>query len=57
VTKGLAGFTTTRSGRHVAFAFWINRMPGKQSLDLSKDGAHHAGELLGEMAAATYLNY
>ncbi len=57
VTKGLAGFTTTRSGHHVAFAFWINRMPGKQSLDVSKDAAHHAGELLGAMAAATYLNY
>ena len=57
VTKGLAGYTTTRSGRHVAFAFWINRMSGKQSLDLSKDGAHQAGEMLGAMAAATYLNY
>ena len=57
VTKGLAGFTTTRSGRHVAFAFWINRMPGKQSLDVKKDAAHHAGELLGAMAAATYLDY
>jgi D-alanyl-D-alanine carboxypeptidase/D-alanyl-D-alanine-endopeptidase (penicillin-binding protein 4) len=57
VTKGLAGFTTTRTGHHIAFAFWINRMPGKQSLDLSKDGAHHAGELLGAMAAAAYLNY
>ncbi len=57
VTKGLAGFTTTRSGRHVAFAFWINRMPGKSSLDVNKDAAHHAGELLGAMAAAAYLDY
>ncbi len=57
VTKGLAGFTTTRSGHHVAFAFWINRMYGKQSVDTRKDGAHHAGELLGAMAAATYLDY
>ncbi len=57
VTKGLAGFTTTRSGHHVAFAFWINRLPGKQSIYVNQDTAHHAGELLGAMAAATYLNY
>ncbi|HET9031155.1 MAG TPA: D-alanyl-D-alanine carboxypeptidase/D-alanyl-D-alanine-endopeptidase [Candidatus Aquilonibacter sp.] len=57
VTKGLAGYTTTRSGHHVAFAFWINRMPGKSSLDVNKDATHHAGELLGEMAADTYLKY
>jgi PBP4 family serine-type D-alanyl-D-alanine carboxypeptidase len=54
VTKGLAGFMTTRAGHHVAFAFYINRMAGKSSVDLSKDATHHAGELLGEMATATY---
>ncbi|MEO9170157.1 MAG: D-alanyl-D-alanine carboxypeptidase/D-alanyl-D-alanine-endopeptidase [Candidatus Baltobacteraceae bacterium] len=56
VTKGLAGFVTTTSGRHVAFAFYINRMAGKQSVDSSKDGAHAAGEMLGAMATATYLS-
>jgi PBP4 family serine-type D-alanyl-D-alanine carboxypeptidase len=57
VTKGLAGFTTTRSGHHIAFAFWINRMPGKSSIYTAKDAVHHAGELLGEMATAAYLRY
>ena len=57
VTKGLAGFMTTRAGHHVAFAFYINRMAGKSSVDLSKDATHHAGELLGAMATATYLSY
>jgi len=57
VTKGLAGYTTTKRGHHVAFVFYINRMAGKASVDLSKDAAHHAGELLGAMATATYLDY
>jgi hypothetical protein len=51
------GFTTTRSGRHVAFAFSINQLPVRLSLYEEKDGYHHAGELLGEMARAAYLNY
>jgi D-alanyl-D-alanine carboxypeptidase/D-alanyl-D-alanine-endopeptidase (penicillin-binding protein 4) len=55
ITKGLAGYTTTRRGRHLAFAFYINRMAGKSSVDLNKDGAHYAGQTLGEMAADTYL--
>lgn len=55
VTKGLAGYTTTRHGRHLAFAFYINRMAGKGSVDLRKDAAHVAGETLGEMAADAYL--
>lgn len=55
VTKGLAGFTTTRRGRHLAFAFYINRMAGKSSVDLRKDAAHNAGQMLGEMAADAYL--
>ena len=54
VTKGLAGFMTTSHGRHLAFAFYINRMAGKPSVDLSKDAAHAAGELLGSMATAAY---
>ena len=54
--KGLAGYMTTRSGHHVAFAFYINRMPGKSSIYDDKDVTHAAGELLGEMATATYLS-
>lgn len=54
VTKGLAGYVTSRSGHHFAFAFYINRMAGKHSVDPSKDGAHYAGETLGEMAADIY---
>ena len=52
--KGLAGFMTTRSGHHVAFAFYINRMSGKNSIYDDKDVTHAAGELLGAMATATY---
>jgi D-alanyl-D-alanine carboxypeptidase/D-alanyl-D-alanine-endopeptidase (penicillin-binding protein 4) len=54
VTKGLAGYVTTRSGHHLAFAFYINRMAGIHSVDPNKDGAHYAGETLGEMAADVY---
>ncbi|MBV8344179.1 MAG: D-alanyl-D-alanine carboxypeptidase/D-alanyl-D-alanine-endopeptidase [Candidatus Eremiobacteraeota bacterium] len=48
--KGLAGYTTTRSGRHVAFAFYIGAMNGPHD----EDTGHVAGEILGGMAAATY---
>jgi PBP4 family serine-type D-alanyl-D-alanine carboxypeptidase len=54
VTKGLAGYVTTSHGRHVAFAFYINRMAGKSSVDLTKDATHFAGQVLGEMASDTY---
>jgi PBP4 family serine-type D-alanyl-D-alanine carboxypeptidase len=53
-TKGLAGYMTTSHGRHVAFAFYINRMAGKPSIDMSKDAAHYAGQTLGEMATEVY---
>jgi D-alanyl-D-alanine carboxypeptidase/D-alanyl-D-alanine-endopeptidase (penicillin-binding protein 4) len=56
VTKGLAGFMTTSHGRHVAFAFYINRMDGKPSVDPSKNATHYAGQVLGEMASDTYLS-
>lgn len=52
--KGLAGYMTTRNGHHVAFAFYINRMAGKNSIDDDRDVTHAAGELLGKMATATY---
>ncbi len=48
--KGLAGYTTTRSGRHVAFAFYSGAMNGPHD----EDTGHVAGEILGAMAAATY---
>ncbi|MGA2760431.1 MAG: D-alanyl-D-alanine carboxypeptidase/D-alanyl-D-alanine-endopeptidase [Candidatus Cybelea sp.] len=54
VTKGLAGYVTTRHGRHIAFAFYINRMAGKGSADSSRDAAHYAGQTLGEMASDVY---
>ncbi len=55
VTKGLAGYVTTRSGRHLAFALYINRMAGKSSVNPGRDAAHYAGQTLGEMAADAYL--
>ncbi len=54
ISKGLAGYMTTRHGRHIAFAFYINRMAGKQSVDLTKDASHYAGQTLGEMASDVY---
>jgi len=48
--KGLAGYTTTRSGRHVAFAFYIGAMNGAHD----EDTGTIAGQILGGMAAATY---
>jgi len=57
MTKALSGYTTTRSGRHVAFSFSVNRLPGTYSLYPQKDIYTFAGELLGKMATATYLDY
>jgi PBP4 family serine-type D-alanyl-D-alanine carboxypeptidase len=52
VEKGLAGYITTRGGRHVAFAFYIGAMRGPKD----EDTGEVAGQILGAMAAATYLN-
>ena len=52
VEKGLAGYITARGGRHVAFAFYLSAMNGPHD----EDTGHVAGEILGAMAAATYLN-
>jgi D-alanyl-D-alanine carboxypeptidase/D-alanyl-D-alanine-endopeptidase (penicillin-binding protein 4) len=54
--KGLAGYMTTRSGHHVAFAFYINRSSGKGSIYDDKDIAHANGQLLGAMATAAWLS-
>ncbi|MGZ3561586.1 MAG: D-alanyl-D-alanine carboxypeptidase, partial [Vulcanimicrobiaceae bacterium] len=55
--KALAGYTTTRNGHHIAFAFSVNRLPVRLSIYPEKDGYDHAAELLGAMATAAYLNY
>jgi PBP4 family serine-type D-alanyl-D-alanine carboxypeptidase len=52
IEKGLAGYITTRGGHHVAFAFYISAMPGPHD----EDTGAVAGQILGAMAAATYLN-
>lgn len=49
--KGLAGYMTTRSGRHIAFCFYLNNL----AVPHGQDAAHVAGEILGELATATYL--
>jgi D-alanyl-D-alanine carboxypeptidase/D-alanyl-D-alanine-endopeptidase (penicillin-binding protein 4) len=50
VSKGLAGFMTTRHGRHLAFAFYLDHIEGPAS----EDTGHVAGEILGSLATATY---
>ncbi len=47
--KGLAGYTTTADGDHVAFALYANRVPLTPEL---KEGATWVGQALGEIAAA-----
>jgi D-alanyl-D-alanine carboxypeptidase/D-alanyl-D-alanine-endopeptidase (penicillin-binding protein 4) len=49
--KGLAGYMTTRSGRHIAFCFYINNL----AVPHGEDAAHVAGEVLGQLATAAYL--
>ncbi len=50
--KGLAGYTTTPDGRHLAFAFYINHVELTQDADGSP--SQMAGQALGELAAALY---
>lgn len=52
IEKGLAGYITTRAGRHVVFAFYIGAMNGPHD----EDTGELAGQVLGAMAAAAYLN-
>jgi D-alanyl-D-alanine carboxypeptidase len=52
VEKALAGYITTRGGHHVAFAFYIGAMNGPKG----EDTGPVAGQILGAMAAETYLN-
>lgn len=48
--KGLAGYTTTRSGHRVIFAFYVNRFADSADRDV----AHEAGEIEGSLANAVY---
>ena len=49
--KGLAGYTTTADGHHLAFALYANRVPLTPEL---KGGANGVGQALGEIATAIY---
>lgn len=49
--KGLAGYTTTADGHHLAFALYANRVPLTPEL---KEGATWVGQALGEIAAAIF---
>lgn len=48
--KGLAGYMTTRSGRHLAFCLYMNNLVSPPGTD----GVHLAGEALGAIASAIY---
>jgi PBP4 family serine-type D-alanyl-D-alanine carboxypeptidase len=52
VTKGLAGYLTTARGRHLAFAFYIGPFKGPHG----EDTEHVAGQILGALANAAYVN-
>ncbi len=51
--KGLAGYMTTRSGRHLAFCIYLNNF----GLPADKDVAQTAGQVLGEVANDAYLAF
>jgi D-alanyl-D-alanine carboxypeptidase/D-alanyl-D-alanine-endopeptidase (penicillin-binding protein 4) len=53
--KGLAGYTTTPSGEHVAFALYVNNVPLQTDMDDTvavSDALKKVGDALGEIAAA-----
>ncbi|HEX5274094.1 MAG TPA: D-alanyl-D-alanine carboxypeptidase/D-alanyl-D-alanine-endopeptidase [Candidatus Rubrimentiphilum sp.] len=49
--KGLAGYMTTASGRHIAFCFYINNL----AVPHGEDAARVSGQINGDLATATYL--
>ena len=51
--KGLAGYTTTVDGRHLAFAFFVNHVELKEPGEISDSAM--AGQALGELSAAAHL--
>ena len=56
--KGLAGYTTTATGEHIAFAIYVNSVPlatdASDSVKTS-DAVTNVGEQVGEIAAAANL--
>jgi D-alanyl-D-alanine carboxypeptidase len=50
--KGLVGYVVTRRGRHVAFALYLNRLKFRHG----QDGSRAAGQILGAIANAIYVN-
>ena len=50
--KGLLGYMTTRSGRHVAFCVYVNNIAGPASEDIMTA----AGQIAGEIANDGYLD-
>lgn len=50
IGKGLAGYTTTKDGRRLAIAFYVNRV----ELQDDRVAAKVAGQALGELASAAY---
>lgn len=50
--KGLVGYMTSRSGRHIAFCLYVNNFTAPASQDLTRT----AGQILGEMANDGYLD-
>ncbi len=49
--KGLAGYMTTASGRHIAFCFYLNNL----AVPHGQDASRVAGQINGALATATYL--
>jgi len=49
--KGLAGYMTTASGRHVAFCFYLNNL----AVPHGQDSSRVTGQINGALATATYL--
>jgi len=49
--KGLAGYMTTASGRHVAFCLYLNNL----AIPHGQDGSRVAGQINGALATAAYL--
>ena len=52
--KGLAGYMTTKSGRHLVFCLYANNYFVKHNADPAGEG-HVVGQVLGEITNAAYL--
>jgi D-alanyl-D-alanine carboxypeptidase/D-alanyl-D-alanine-endopeptidase (penicillin-binding protein 4) len=49
--KGLAGYMTTASGRHIAFCYYLNNL----AVPHGQDASRVSGQINGALATATYL--